>query len=130
MLGRLLTGVAALGVVALSLGCFSERGGTGPSAGACRATLDPGQFGSVVIAVEGFTFQPATVRVDAGGQVTWVNCEPPGTPQHTSTDDGGAWDSGLLETGDTYSFTFPTAGTFTYHCELHPGMTAQVQVDP
>ena len=39
------------------------------------------------------------------------------------------WDSGLLDTGGTFSFTFGTPGTFAYFCEIHPDiMTATVTV--
>lgn len=129
MLWRLGGGLAVLGAVTLSLACYSERGATGPSGGTCRVALDPAQFGSVIISIEGFAFQQTPVHVDVGGKVTWVNCETDGTP-HTATADGGAWDSGQLAPEDTYTATFAAAGTFAYHCDLHPGMTAQVIVDP
>ncbi|MBK7351053.1 MAG: cupredoxin family copper-binding protein [Gemmatimonadetes bacterium] len=126
---RLGGGLVGLGAVALSLACYSERGATGPSGGACRVALDPGQFGSVLVAIEGFAFRQTPVHVGAGGKITWVNCETDGTP-HTATADGGAWDSGQLDPEGTYTATFAAAGTYDYHCDLHPGMTAQVIVDP
>ncbi len=129
MLWRAGGGLAMLGAVALSLACYSERGATGPSGGACRVALDPQQFGSVIVAIQGFAFQQTPVHVGVGGKLTWVNCETDGTP-HTATADGGAWDSGQLEPEGTYTATFAQAGTFAYHCDLHPGMTAQVIVDP
>ncbi len=128
---RMMVGLAGLGVVTFTLACFSERSGaTGPSAGACTANLDPSQFGSTVIAIQGFAFQQTPVHVPAGGKVTWVNCEPAGTPAHTTTADAGAWGSAPIDPGLTYTFTFPTPGTFDYHCEPHPSMTAQIVVDP
>ena len=128
MLTRIGGAVAVLGVLAAAAACYSDRSGTGPSAGSCTANLDPGQFGSVIVAIEGFAFHPATVQVPAGGKVTWVNCEPAGTPSHTTTSDNGVWGSSLLDPGTTYSVTFPNAGTFAYHCEPHPSMTGQVIV--
>jgi plastocyanin len=47
---------------------------------------------------------------------------------HTSTADGGAWNSGTIQPGGQFTFTFQSAGTFTYHCSIHPGMVATVTV--
>jgi plastocyanin len=130
MIRRLVGGLSMLGVIALAAACFSERSATGPSVGSCSVTLDPAQFGSTIVAIRNFAFTPTPVHVRTGGTVTWVNCEPAGTPSHTTTADGGAWGSPLLDPGLTYTATFNTAGTFTYHCEPHPSMTASVIVDP
>ena len=130
MIRRFGGGLLVLGLLALGAACYSDRSGTAPSAGACTATLAPNQFGSVLIAISGFAFQQTPVHVRAGGKVTWVNCEPDGTPSHTTTSDNSVWGSALLDPGATYTFTFPAAGTFGYHCEPHPSMTAQIIVDP
>jgi len=34
----------------------------------------------------------------------------------------------VLDSDEKYSFTFTTAGTFTYFCSIHPKMTAKVIV--
>jgi len=112
------------------LACFSDRSGVTAPAGACEALLDPAQYGSMVIAAAGFSFSPAEVRVPVGGKVTWLNCEPAGTPAHTTTADGGSWGSAPLEPGTSYTFTFETPGLFRYHCDPHPFMTATVEVTP
>jgi len=131
MIRKLCSGAAGLALLAFAAACFSERSNvTGPSGGACSVSLDPSQFGSTVIAIRGFSFQPTPVHVKAGNKVTWLNCEPAGTPSHTSTADGGAWGSALIDPGTTFTFLFPTSGTFSYHCEPHPSMTAQIIVDP
>ena len=66
----------------------------------------------------------------AGGKVTWLNCEATSGLAHTATADGGAWDSNVLAPGSSFTFTFPAAGTFAYHCDIHPSMIAAVIVDP
>jgi plastocyanin len=38
------------------------------------------------------------------------------------------WDSGSVAPGGTFSMTFPTAGTFPYHCGIHPNMVGTVTV--
>ena len=131
MMRRMTEGMALLALLAFAAACFSDRSSaTGPSAGACTANLDPSQFGSTIIAIQSFSFQPTPVHVKAGNKVTWLNCEPAGTPSHTSTADGGAWGSTPIDPGLTFTFLFATPGTFAYHCEPHPSMTAQIVVDP
>ena len=121
--------------VALAAGCFSERthggGPTGPLTGECTIPLDSPIIGSTgaLVAIRNFSFQPVTVRVKPGTKVTWINCEPPGTDAHTSTSDAALWDSPFLAPGETYSFTFGTAGTFDYHCLPHPFMRGVVIVE-
>jgi len=50
------------------------------------------------------------------------------TTSHTSTADGGDWRSGTIAPGGTFTTTLQTAGTFTYHCTIHPGMVGTVTV--
>jgi len=64
-----------------------------------------------------FGFEPATVTVDQGQVVTWMNAAARG---HTVTADKGSFDSGTLSTFDSFANVFETAGTFTYHCSIHP----------
>jgi plastocyanin len=71
------------------------------------------------VTIQNFAFSPATVYVKIGGTVTWTNKD--ATP-HTATDLGGSFDSGSLATDKTYSATFATAGTYTYHCSIHSMM--------
>jgi plastocyanin len=63
------------------------------------------------------TFLPAVVTVVRGQSVTWTNSD---TTSHTTTSDTvGIWDSRTVPPGQTFSFTFTTAGTYTYHCTIH-----------
>jgi plastocyanin len=70
-------------------------------------------------------FNPASVSVTAGTTITWTNKDAIG---HTVTSDTGLFDSGTVAASGTYQYTFSTAGTFSYHCKIHPGMTASVTV--
>jgi plastocyanin len=65
------------------------------------------------------------VNVAVGGTVVWMNND---TTAHTSNADGGAWSSGSIAPGGQFSHTFPSAGTFPYHCTLHPSMIGTVNV--
>jgi plastocyanin len=112
--------------------CFSEHSNTGPSGGVgatCSLTLDPGVSGSTLVAIRGFAFLPNDLHVKVGGSVTWLNCEPPGTPSHTTTSNQGVWNSPLLEPGAVFTQTFNTPGVFAYICAVHPFMTASITVE-
>ena len=70
-------------------------------------------------------YNPNPVTIARGGTVTWVNND---TIPHTSTSDSGAWNSGNLAAGASFSMTFPNSGSYPYHCTLHPGMVGTVTV--
>jgi plastocyanin len=71
-------------------------------------------------------FSPRPIQVTVGSTVTWTNAT---APTHTATSDTGAWDTGNIAPGATSSaISFLTAGTFTYHCAIHPSMTGSVVV--
>ena len=79
----------------------------------------------VSISIQNFAFSSGNLTVAAGTRVTWTNKDSMG---HTVTSDSGAFDSGSLANGASYSFTFDQAGTFAYHCAFHPSMTATIVV--
>jgi plastocyanin len=79
----------------------------------------------MTVSIQDFFFDPDQMTVAPGTTVTWVNEAQ--TP-HTTTADDGTWDSGTLEQGDDFSFTFDEPGTYTYHCSIHPDMTASIKV--
>jgi plastocyanin len=82
------------------------------------------QDGAAVSIVD-FAFQPAMLQVASGTTVTWTNT---GNAPHTATSDSGAFDSGQLTSGQSFSQTFDTPGMYTYHCAVHPFMTALISV--
>jgi len=78
--------------------------------------------------ISGFAFKPASITIKAGVTLTWTNKD---GATHTVTSDNGAFtSSGDLATGETYQFTFMTAGTYPYHCAIHPAMKGTVTVTP
>lgn len=68
-------------------------------------------------------FAPSPVTVAVGASVTWTNKD---NTAHTST--GSTWNSGPIAPGGQFTMAFPTAGTFAYHCTIHPGMIGTVTV--
>jgi plastocyanin len=85
----------------------------------------PPAAGAVDVKIQGFAFDPPTLTVKAGTKVTWTNNDSAG---HTVVSDAGDWASGDLATGATFSHTFDTPGTFTYHCGVHPAMKGKIIV--
>ena len=79
----------------------------------------------MTVSIQDFSFNPGQITVAPGTTVTWTN---QGPSPHTTTADDGSWDSGLLQQGEDFSFTFDKPGTYTYHCSIHPDMTASVKV--
>jgi plastocyanin len=73
-------------------------------------------------------FIPATGRVAVGGEVTWTNGSPE-TVIHDVTSDNGAWTATALDPGESFSVTFDEAGSYTYQCTIHPGMTGVIHVE-
>lgn len=90
-----------------------------PAAATCSGS------GGEAVAVANFSFTPQSASVTKGTVVTWTNTAP---GPHTVTFDGGP-DCGQLAAGASVSRTFDTAGTFTYHCTIHPAMTGSVIVE-
>jgi predicted lipoprotein with Yx(FWY)xxD motif len=97
-------------------------GASATSAPTAAATKGAGSSAASII---DFGFQPNAITVDIGATVTWTNT---GAKPHTVTADDGSFDSGTLSNGGTFSFTFAKAGTYTFHCKIHPSMTGTVTV--
>jgi plastocyanin len=85
----------------------------------------PGSSSQVSIIDNGYS--PGNVSVYVGDTVMWSNT---GKRAHTTTSDSGAWNSGTIGAGGTFTFTFNQAGTFAYHCAFHEEMHGTITVQP
>ncbi len=81
--------------------------------------------GVTQVPIENYAFQPTVIQVQSGTTVTWTNQD---RAPHTVTFENGMADSGMLNPGDSFQYTFTYAGTFRYICVYHPGMVATVIV--
>jgi plastocyanin len=75
------------------------------------------------VTVGDFFFDPGSITINVGDTVTWQNnaTSTPHTATSTSAPSGGAFDSGTISAGGgMYTHTFTIAGTYNYHCTLHP----------
>jgi len=77
------------------------------------------------ITIDNFTFTPKQLTIAVGTTVKWVNHD---DIPHTVVEKKTTFRSKALDTDDSYSFTFTSAGTFDYFCGLHPHMVGQVIV--
>ena len=122
--------VAATIGAAVAVNDSLAAGSAAPIAGAesrCpQQQAASGETASAAVIIENFTFSPDTLTVPVGTQVTWENRDD--IPHTVTSDDKTTFASTLLDTGDTFSFTFDAAGTFDYFCSVHPMMTAKVIV--
>ena len=119
-----LSALAVFGVL-VSGGC--SGGGSGGGGG---VTNPPGVI--EVHATAGNRFSPSTLTISRGQTVRWVADVSAG---HTVTPDNAAQPGGFTgasigSAGNTFEFTFNTAGDFNYHCIPHQslGMTGVVHV--
>jgi plastocyanin len=82
---------------------------------------------SYSVTMKGYAFSPASLSVPAGSTVTWTNQD--SAPHDVKTTSGpAAIHSPMLDKGESWSFTFTTAGSYGYVCTVHPNMTAGITV--
>jgi plastocyanin len=110
-----LAAIAALTVIFLA--------GAGPAA----ATTHPVAVGDFFFCDPDVPAGACQTVINAGDTVTWNHSS--GAANHTVTECGDScdtpatsplFDSPILKPGASYSFTFQKAGTYLYHCQLHP----------
>jgi hypothetical protein len=70
-------------------------------------------------------FGPSRVKVAMGSKVTWVFQD---ATTHTATSDDRLFDTGPAASGATRNVLFRSAGSYRYHCTLHPMMVGKVTV--
>jgi plastocyanin len=82
---------------------------------------------TVNVSMDDNFFSPLQVKPAAGSTVHWTN---DGLSFHTTTGDSplNFWDSGFMSPGSVYDVVFWGAGTYSYHCSIHSGMTGSVAV--
>jgi plastocyanin len=78
------------------------------------------------VAIDNFSFSPNTLTLSVGATVTWVNHD--NVPHVVSSSDNQFKKSTVLKTGQSFSHTFVTTGTYSYFCSIHPRMTGKIIV--
>lgn len=123
----ILSGLGAGLVLAVATACGGSSATPAPPAGggdgsavSCHAGTGTGQQ----VAMANIAFAPTTSSVSSGGTVTWTNGD---QVDHTVTFDSGP-DCGHVAAGQSMTVTFTAAGTYGYHCTIHPQMKGTVTV--
>ena len=110
---------ALAAVAAVSIGRLAA------SADSSSATAATPAATPMLVTIKDFAFNPSTLSVPVGGSVTFKNLD---TASHTASDGAGAWDSGNLDTGQSWTYTFKKAGTYKIVCKYHPSMHGVIVV--
>lgn len=105
--------IAALGLLVLPLVGSACGGGSGGGGSGVKT--------NAVDAVDN-KFEPVTAEIEVGDTVTWTF---KGKAAHNVS--GPGFRSKTVKTG-TFAHTFNSAGTVSYQCTVHPGMTGKVKV--
>jgi plastocyanin len=108
-----------------------RRSGGGRSAAIAAAfalMLNTAAFADdATVTIDNFTFSPAALTIKPGTKVTFINHD---DIPHSIVDAAGKFKSKVLDTDESFSMTFATAGDVTYFCGLHPHMKGKITVMP
>jgi plastocyanin len=102
----------------------SEPAGSAPAAagGGCTTSSEAG---TVSVGIENFAFAPADVTAAVDETITWTNSD---SAPHTATLDDGACDTGNIAQDASAGLVFDAAGTYPYHCAIHPNMMGTITI--
>ena len=93
---------------------------------ACVIAPSVAQNTVVPVTIDNFVFEPARVTVKVGTTVKWSNHD---DIPHTVAAKDRSFKSKVMDTDESYSFTFTTPGEYAYFCSLHPHMTGTIVVE-
>ena len=79
------------------------------------------------VVMEGMKFSPSTLRIQPGDTVVFKNND---LVPHTATaKQGGAFDSGIIKPGGSWTFAPQFQTTVPYVCSFHPMMEGSIKVE-
>jgi plastocyanin len=102
----------------------SEPAASAPAAGGggCSASSEAP---AVTVNIQDFAFAPPEVTAAVGETIGWTNGD---STAHTATTDDGGCDTGNIAQNATGGLVFNAAGTYAYHCKIHPNMTGTITI--
>lgn len=92
---------------------------------AMSADKDVSAPDKITVRIDGMRFEPSIITVEPGTTVTWIHNS---SMPHTVTGQADRMQSKTMSKGQTYTYTFDTAGNFDYSCDFHPAMKGTVVV--
>lgn len=127
--------VAALAFTAVLSSCGGSGGGDDDAAAPAPETA---------IVVQHIAFDPPSLEIAPGTEVTWTNRDAgvvhtatsgvpgdkgvPGLDNGTPPKPDGTFDGKMEDDGTSFLFTFEESGTYAYFCRVHQSMTGQIVV--
>ena len=102
----------------------SAPAASGPAAGGGGCTTSS-EAGAASVAIENFTFTPGDITAAVGETITWTNAD---SAAHTATLDDNSCDTGNIASGASAGLVFDAAGSYPYHCKIHPNMTGTITI--
>jgi 3',5'-cyclic-AMP phosphodiesterase len=81
---------------------------------------------SNAVKIDNFSFTPKSLTVKAGTAITWTNHD---DIPHNVISTENKFSSPVLDTDQTFAFTFREPGSYPYYCKIHPHMTATIMVE-
>jgi len=78
------------------------------------------------VEINNMAFNPTVFTIKVGTKIIWTNKD--AAPHTVTSDADNILNSSSLATGESYAFIFNEAGTFPYHCSIHPTMKAKIVV--
>ncbi|MGB9978151.1 cupredoxin domain-containing protein [Methanobacterium sp.] len=80
---------------------------------------------ATTISIQNMTFNPNKITIGSGTNIQWINND---NAQHQIVSDTGAFQSNILNPGDSYNFFFAKTGIYGYHDALNPTITGTIIV--
>jgi len=105
-----------------SAGGASPGGSTPPAAAACRESADAG---AVAVSIKDFSFEPGAITAKVGQVIAFTDT---GSAPHNATLDAGGCATRTLQSGQSDGLVFATAGSYPFHCSVHPQMKGTITV--
>ena len=106
--------------------CSGTAATAAPTAAPTSAPATAAGGGTTAVSIKNFKFDPDPSTAKAGGSVEWTNND---STAHTITfDDASIKSSANVDASGKFSTTFAAAGSFAYHCKIHPTMKGTVTV--
>ena len=106
-------GTPATSAQAPTPGASAAGGGGGGECAAAQA----GATATVQVEIKDFKFSPQPVNAKVGDVVSWTNGD---SAPHSATLDDGSCSTETIAQGASGALVFNKAGTYTYHCKVHP----------
>ena len=131
--GALLVGACSSGGATTAPSAAASAAAPSVEASAAASEPAPGgapcaeskTVGEVSVLIEGFAFNPADITAKVGQTITFTNGD---SAPHTASLDDGSCTTPQMAAGGSDGLTFTAAGTYPFHCSVHPTMKGTITV--